>query len=238
MWALVENNSITRIYTRPTAITVGFVAATYHTENVLYVEGDELPEGKSVGDIKYAIGDLKTPRLGTNYPANIMSMWGASELEAIGIYAVVEDNSNLKRNEYYIDGAESFSFASGVVTKSYGVATTKNLADVLWTAEETKPEGVSTGDVKQQGIKTEKKHAVNNDARSKLSAYDWYVLRAIEGGTATPSAITTYRAAVRTKSNEMCTLIDNAANIDAVAALYVWNEDDPPTRPLGELPIL
>ena len=69
-----------------------------------------------------------------------------------------------------------------------------------------------------------------------MKEYDWYVLRATEGGTATPSAITTYRTAVRTKSNEKCTLIDNAANVDAVAALYVWNENDPPTRPLGEWP--
>ena len=35
----------------------------------------------------------------------------------------------------------------------------------------------------------------------------------------------------------MCTLIDNAANVDALAALYVYNnDDDPPTRPLGEFP--
>ena len=61
MWAKVESNSITRFYTRPTAITVGDV----------------------------------------NYPANIMSMWTASELEAIGIYEVVEDNTNLKNSNYY-----------------------------------------------------------------------------------------------------------------------------------------
>ena len=184
MWALVESNSITRVYTRPTAITVGDV----------------------------------------NYPANIMSMWTASELEAIGIYKVVDDNTNLKDGNWYINGSESFNFASGVVTRSYGVATAKNLDDT------------GSGDSLIEGLKTQKKHAVNNSAADKLKVSDWYVLRATEGGTATPSAITTYRAAVRTKSNEMCTLIDNAANVDALAALYVWNEDDPPTRPLGVWP--
>ena len=69
-----------------------------------------------------------------------------------------------------------------------------------------------------------------------LSQYDWYVLRATEGGTATPSAITTYRTAVRTASNSMCTKIDAVANVDALAALYVYNSDDPPIRPLGEWP--
>jgi len=217
MWALVENNSITRFYTRPTAITVGFVAATYHTENVLYVEGDKpFPDSEiSIGDIKIAIGDLKTPRLGTNYPANIMSMWTASELEAIGIYEVVEDNTNL-RDEYYINGAESFTFASGVVTKSYGTATAKNLDD----------------------LKAGEKLAVNRDAGSRLFVYDWYTIRAADGGTAVPSAVATYKTAIRTKSNEMCTLIDNAANVDALAALYVFNDDDPPVQPIGVWPTL
>ena len=34
----------------------------------------------------------------------------------------------------------------------------------------------------------------------------------------------------------MQTLIDNAADVDALAALYVYNLDDPPTRPLGVFP--
>ena len=85
-----------------------------------------------------------------------MSMWTASELEAIGIYKVVEDNTNLKDIKYYTNGAESFAFASGVVTKSYSAATAKSLTDVLWTAEEDKPEGVSTGDVKTKRFKNTK----------------------------------------------------------------------------------
>ena len=32
-----------------------------YTEEVLYTADDELPEGKEIGDIKYAIGDMKTP---------------------------------------------------------------------------------------------------------------------------------------------------------------------------------
>ena len=218
MWALIEDNSVTKVYTRPTAITVGFVAATYHTENVLYVEGDKpfpvTAPVTEIGDIKYAIGDLKTPRLGTNYPANIMSMWTVSELEAIGIYSVVEDATNLKSGKYYINGAESFVFASGVVTKSYATATARNLAE----------------------LKVQRKKNINDKARSLLFDYDWYTLRAADGGTAIPSSVATYKAAVRTKSNDMCTLIDNAANVDALAALYVYNSDDPPTRPLGEWP--
>ena len=59
------------------------------------------------------------------------------------------------------------------------------------------------------------------------------VVRAAEGGTAVPSANTTYRAAVRTAANSMCTKIDNAANLAALIALYVYTDG---TRPLGEFP--
>jgi hypothetical protein len=69
------------------------------------------------------------------------------------------------------------------------------------------------------------------------------VVRAAEGGTAVPSDIATWRAAVRTKSNEMCTAIDNAADVDALATLYEYvntgTEESPVMeRPLGEFPIL
>ena len=63
-----------------------------------------------------------------------------------------------------------------------------------------------------------------------------WLLELQEGGTAVPSSITTKRAAVRTKANAMCTQITNAADVDALAALYVYNDATPPVRPLGELP--
>ena len=31
-------------------------------------------------------------------------------------------------------------------------------------------------------------------------------------------------------------LIDNADTVDKLAALYVYNTDNPPTKPLGEFP--
>ena len=103
------------------------------------------------------------------------------------------------------------------------------------------PEGKSVGDVKTPGIRKNHISNINAQAASILQPTDWMVVRAAEGGTAVPSSITTKRAAVRTKANEMCTQITNAANVDALAALYVYSntgtESDPVyTRPLGELP--
>ena len=196
MWALVESGSVTQIYTRPKAITVGEV----------------------------------------NYPANIFMLWSASELEAIGIYSVVFDNTNLKDSKYYNNTNQSFNFADGTVTASYGTATALPLEDVLFTAQD-ETDGLGTeGEVKQPGIRQGHIDTINAQAGGILQPTDWMVVRAAEGGTAVPSSITTKRAAVRTKANEMCTQITNAANVDALAALYVYNEETPPVRPLGELP--
>jgi hypothetical protein len=199
MWALVESNNVTKVYTRPKAITIG--------EN--------------------------------QYPSNIMSVWSAEDLEAIGIYEVVVDNSNFKNPSYYINTNQSFDFADGVVTASYGTATAKPLDNILWAeGDEDMPEGTSVGDVKQPGIRQGHIDTINAQAGGILQPTDWMVIRAQEGGTAVPSNITTHRAAVRTKANEMCTAIDDAADVDALAALYEYNDAEPPVRPLGEFPAL
>ena len=198
MWALVESNNVTQVYTRPKGLTIGEV----------------------------------------NYPSNIFMLWTSSELEAIGIYEVVIDNTNLKDPEYYINTNQSFNFASGTVTASYGTATAKAINDVLFTAQD-ETDGLGTeGELAARGLKYNYKAIINQQAGSILQATDWMVVRAAEGGTAVPSGTTTKRAAVRTKANAMCTQIDNAANVDALAALYVYNDADTPVRPLGELPLV
>ena len=185
MWALVEDNNVTQVFTRPKAITIG----------------------------------------DNQYPSNIMSVWSAEDLEAIGIYEVVVDNTNLKDSEYYINTNQSFDFANGTVTASYGTATAKALDDV------TEDDGSVT-----KGLKYNHKEIINSQAGSLLSATDWYTIREADGGTACPDNVSTHRAAVRTKANKMCTAIDDASDVDALAALYIYDEDG--DRPLGEFPTL
>ena len=167
-----------------------------------------------------------------NYPSNIFMLWSSSELKAIGIYEIVIDNTNLKDKEYYINTNQSFNFASDTVTASYGTATAKAIADV------TDDDGNVT-----KGLKSIKKENLNAEAGSILQSTDWMVIREADGGTAMPSNIKTWRASVRTKANDMCTQIDNAADVDALAALYAYTntgtEENPVyTRPLGEFPEL
>ena len=177
------------------------------------------------------IGDI-------NYPSNIFSMWTEAELAVIGIVPITMDYTNRKDNLWYINTAINYAYdtETGVATGSYGTATAKALDNVLYTAQD-ETDGLGTeGEIKQYGLKPQKKQDINREAGNRLSETDWMVIREADGGTAMPSNIKTYRTAVRTKANAMCTQIDNASDVDALAALYEYNSDDPPVRPLGEFP--
>ena len=177
----------------------------------------------------------------TRHSRKIFSLWSVAEKEAVGLYEIVFDNTNKKDEAYYTNTNQSFAFAGGAVTASYGSATAKSLTDTLFTAQDEIDGKGTEGEVAAEGLKTKHKRIIKQQASSLLTNYDWYVIRKADAGTAVPSAITTYRAAVRTKSGQMETAIDNAANVDALAALYEYvntgTEENPVMeRPLGEFP--
>ena len=183
------------------------------------------------------IGDVR-------YPAKIFSVWSASELNAIGIYEVVFDNSNKKDEKWYINTNQSFDFDGNEVTASYGTATPKAHADTLWTQADLDdgdlPDDKEVGDVKTEGLKTQLIRTLKQQVAGILSNTDWYITRNAEKETAIPSAISTHRDAVRTKQAEMETQITNAIDTPALETLYTYTEqeDGSVTRPLGELPTL
>ena len=124
MWALVESDNVTQVYTRPKGLTIGDV----------------------------------------NYPSNIFMLWTASELEAIGIYAIVIDNTNLKNQEYYINTNQSFDVCRRYSNSCirYGTATAKPIDDVLFTAQD-ETDGLGTeGEIKQYGLKPQHKAVINH----------------------------------------------------------------------------
>ena len=182
------------------------------------------------------------------YPADIFSKWTKDEKEAIGIYEVETDNTNFKDSKWYNNTNESFTFANGKVTRSWGTATAKKHADTLWTSQDKTdgliPAGKDVGDVAVEGLKTKLIRTVKQQAAGILQDTDWYIVRKADAGTAVPSSITTHRAAVRTKAAEQETAITNASNTPALETLYTYvntaDEGDPVVmeRPLGELPRL
>ena len=169
------------------------------------------------------------------YPASVFTLWTEAERNAIGIYTVEIDNTNLKNNEYYVNTDITYAFGSGKVTGSYGTATARPIADTLFTQEDEDAGLGTKGDVSSKGLKTIKKEMLDRQCATILAPSDWRVTKEAETGSAMDSGWKTWRASVRTKCNSMQTQIDNAANVDALAALYVYNDSG--VRPLGEFPI-
>ena len=168
-----------------------------------------------------------------------------AQREAQGVYEVIYDNTNLKDSRYYWNGAESMVFANNAVTASYAPATEKDVDDK--DAVDSEGNNVLDEDGNQviiKGLKTIFKEEVKAQAKGLLSPSDWYVIRKAEdAGSTIPSNIATYRAAIRTRSNEMETQIDGAAEAAAMQTLYTYTntgtEESPEyTRPLGEWPKL
>ena len=184
------------------------------------------PRGMIIDDIQYS--------------RNIFSLWSVAEKEAKGIYEVVFNNTKKKDEEYYTNTNQTFAFAGGVVTASYGSATAKPHADTLFTAQDEIDGKGTEGEVAVEGLKTKKIRIIKQQAAGILAETDWYIVRKADADTSVPSAITNHRAAVRTKCAEMETAITNASNTPAIETLYTYTEqeDGSVTRPLGELPTL
>ncbi len=200
MYALVENNEITKIITNPKSLVIGDV----------------------------------------RYPAKIFQLWSKSELNNIGIYEVITDLSNKKDEAYFINTNEEYNYANNKVTRSWGTATPKRLEDENAIDEDGNNILDDDGNqVINYGLKTEKKRIVKQQASGLLAPTDWYVVKASEvADYSVPSNITTFRADVRAKSNEMESQIDACNNVDELKALYEYTEqeDGTITRPLVEFP--
>ena len=178
------------------------------------------------------------------YPAAIYTLWSEAERNAIGIYTIEMDNTNRKDEEYYTNTNITYTFSGGKVKGTYGSATAKKIADTLWTSQDKTdgkiPDGEDVGDVAIKGLKTIKKEMIDNQCAGILAPSDWRVVKATETGGTMDSGWKTWRASVRTKCNSMQTQIDNASDVDALAALftYTYNSETKVTsRPLGKFPI-
>jgi hypothetical protein len=181
------------------------------------------------------IGDLK-------YPASIFTLWTEAERNAIGVYTVEIDETNRKDEEWYINTNITYAFGSGKVTGTYGTSTARAIADTKWTQKEIDdgdaPAGADTNTIKDEGLKTIKKRMIDNQCAGLLAPSDWMVIKATETGTTMDSGWKTWRASVRAKCNSMQTQIDNASDVDELAALFTYTTTDGVTsRPLGEFPV-
>ena len=174
------------------------------------------------------------------YPSSIYTLWTEAERNAIGIYTVEIDSTNRKDEEFYINTNITYAFGGGKVTGTYGTATAKAIADSDAVDDEgNKLKDENGNQIIIEGLKTIKKRIIDNQCAGLLAPSDWMVVKATETGGTMDSGWKTWRASVRTKCNSMQTQIDNASDVDALAALFTYTEqeDGSVTRPLGEFPV-
>ena len=196
------------------------------------VEGGKITQMPK-GNKGITIGD-------NQYPASIYTLWTEAERNAIGIYTVEIDNTNKKDEEWYINTNITYAFGSGKVTGTYGTATARAIADAdAVDASGNKIKDENGNQVIIEGLKTIKKKIIDNQCASLLAPSDWMVVKATETGGTMDGGWKTWRASVRTKCNSMQTQIDNASDVDKLAALFIYTEqeDGSKTRPLGEFPV-
>ena len=162
----------------------------------------QLSDGTSLPlDVPFSIGDI-------NYPANWLRLSSADEKTAVGIKEVA-DPTPVDTRFYNSDG------------------TAKTLADTNATDENGDPVLDENGDqVVILGVKSVLKAQEKRNAGSLLSKYDWYVVRKAEKSTAIPTAITTYRDAVRTACDTREKEIDACSDTAALVTLYGQTEKD------------
>ncbi len=157
------------------------------------------------------VGRAFTGTDGTKYPA-VWMRYSDSEKAAIGITWEDPPASEAPYDNRFYWGRQTD-----------GTLIPRSLTDVNEVDEDGKAviDPLTGQQSVTKGLKTIYIEQTKRTANEKLSETDWYVTRKAEDSTTTiPSDVTTYRAAVRTKSGTIETAINNAANLTAFMALF------------------
>jgi len=144
---------------------------------------------------------------GTQYPA-VWNRYTADEKAALGLKW--EDEVAGHDNRFYWG------------RNSDGDLIPRSLTDVNEVDEDGKAiKDIDGNQIVTLGLKSNAIALVKVQAASLLAEHDWQVIKATEVESySVPSAVTTYRAAVRTASNSIGTAITNASDLAAFMALY------------------
>ena len=155
------------------------------------------------------------------HPRAIFTAWSWTELNNIGIYTVEPGIKGDDRFEITSQPTYAFDSANKKVTTTY-TKTDKALADSNAVDEDGNNLLDADGNqIINYGLKTLAKEQAKRTAHGLIKRFGWLVQRVTMDSSATiPSAVTTYCAAIRTDCADICTAIDNAANMTAFKALY------------------
>jgi len=166
------------------------------------------------------------------YPAQVFTLWTTEEKQAIGIYEVETDSTNLKDESYYNNTNEIFEFKKGKAVRKWGKATAKQLEDV--NAVDQNGDAIIQGgkQVITKGLKSQKISISKQQTAGLLQSTDWYVTRKSDTGTAIPQEIQDFRTEVRIVSNQQETQINACTTVEQLKALYEYTNTGTEQSPI------
>tara|TARA_B100001094_G_C18144593_1_gene779904 strand:+ start:255 stop:872 length:618 start_codon:yes stop_codon:yes gene_type:complete len=164
------------------------------------------------------------------YSSQIFTIWTDAQRKDLGIVPVVISGSHLD-TKYYIEHNHSDAIAGdgNSVIRTIGVkAADRALEDVDAVDEDGNAlldnYGVQTV---TRGLKYNAIQKVKDQQSGYLSRTDWYIIRKADAGTAIPTAIQTFRNAIRADATRIENAITAATTMDEFIALHTttYKED-------------
>ena len=164
------------------------------------------------------------------YSSQIFTIWTDAQRRELGIVPVVISGSHLN-TKYYIEHNHSDAIAGdgNSVIRTIGVkAADRALEDVDAVDEDGNAlldiDGIQ---IITRGLKYNAIQKVKQQQSGFLTQTDWYIIRKADVGTAIPTAIQTFRNAIRADATRIENAITAATTMDEFIALHTttYNED-------------
>ena len=164
------------------------------------------------------------------YSSQVFTIWTDAQRKELGIVPVVISGSHLDTN-YYIEHNHTDAIAGdgNSVIRTIGVkAADRALEDVDAVDEDGNAFLDDYGvQMVTRGLKYNAIQKVKQQQSGYLSRTDWYIIRKADVGTAIPTAIQTFRNAIRADATRIENAITAATTMDEFIALHTttYNED-------------
>ena len=165
------------------------------------------------------------------YSSQVFTIWTDTQRKELGIVPIVISGSHLDTN-YYIEHNHSDAIAGdgNSVIRTIGVrAADRALEDVDAVDEDGNALLDDYGvQMVTRGLKYNAIQKIKQQQSGYLSRTDWYIIRKADVGTAIPTAIQTFRNAIRADATRIENAITAATTMDEFIALHTttYNEDN------------
>lgn len=165
------------------------------------------------------------------YSSQIFTIWTDAQRKELGIVPVVISGSHLD-TKYYIEHNHSDAIAGdgNSVIRTIGVKAADRALEDVDAVDEDGNALLDQFGVQRvtRGLKYNAIQKVKQQQSGYLSRTDWYIIRKADAGTAIPTAIQTFRNAIRADATRIENAITAATTMDEFIALHTttYNEDN------------